>query len=50
VEIKTDENENIRPVKGKNIERIDGVVATVNAMARAMVNEEKPKKPGVIFL
>ncbi|MFA5385566.1 MAG: terminase TerL endonuclease subunit, partial [Eubacteriales bacterium] len=35
VEIKTDENENIRPVKGKGIERIDGLVATINAMARA---------------
>ncbi len=38
--VKTDENENIRPVKGKGIERIDGLVATINAMARAIVNED----------
>ncbi len=38
VEVKTDENENIRPVKGKGIERIDGLVATINAMARAMLD------------
>ena len=38
VEVKTDENENIRPVKGKGIERIDGLVATVGAMSRAIVN------------
>ncbi|MDD5502575.1 MAG: terminase large subunit [Candidatus Thermoplasmatota archaeon] len=40
VEIKMDENENIRPVKGKGIERIDGLVALINAMARAMLNED----------
>ena len=37
--IKTDENENIRPVKNKSTERIDGLVALVNAMARAMLYE-----------
>jgi len=38
IEVKQDENENIRPVKGKRVtERIDGVVATINAMARAML-------------
>lgn len=42
VEIKTDENENIRPVKGKGVERIDGLVAMINAMARAMLNEPSP--------
>lgn len=41
VEVKTDENENIRPVKGKGIERIDGLVAMINAMARAMLNQPK---------
>lgn len=41
VEIKMDENENIRPIKGQNIERIDGLVATLNAMARAIVHEDK---------
>lgn len=42
VEVKTDENENIRPVKGKGIERIDGLVAMINAMARAMLQDQKP--------
>jgi len=41
VEVKTDENENIRPVKDKSIERIDGLVAMINGMARAMVYEDK---------
>lgn len=41
VEVKTDENENIRPVKGKGIERIDGLVAMNNAMARAILHEDK---------
>ena len=40
VEVKIDENENIRPIKGKGIERIDGLVAMVNAMFCAMRNEE----------
>ena len=40
VEIKMDENENIRPVKGKGIERIDGLVAMINAMSRAMLEED----------
>jgi len=42
VQVKMDENENIRPVKDKSTERIDGLVATVNAMARAMLSVEKP--------
>ena len=40
VQVKMDENENIRPVKGKGTERIDGLVAMVNAMARAMLRED----------
>ncbi len=40
VEVKMDENENIRPVKGPKIERIDGLVAMNNAMARAILNED----------
>jgi len=49
VEVKMDENENIRPVKGRGTERIDGLVALINAMARAMLYEgtsvydERPK-------
>ncbi len=39
-EVKTDENENIRPIKGPKTERIDGLVATINAMARAMLQED----------
>ena len=41
VEVKSDENENVRPVKDKSKERIDGLVATINAMARAMLEENK---------
>lgn len=41
VRVKTDENENIRPVKGKGIERIDGIVALFNAMDRALRHEDK---------
>ena len=37
---KINENDDIRPVKGKGIERIDGVVGAINAMARAIVNED----------
>ena len=40
VEVKIDENENIRPVKGKGTERIDGLVAMINAMNRAMIQED----------
>jgi len=40
VETKMDENENIRPVKGKKIERIDGVVGMINAMSRAILQED----------
>jgi phage terminase large subunit-like protein len=54
VEIKIDENENIRPVKGRGKERIDGLVAMINAMNRAMlVKEEKQtvyKKRGVLWV
>ena len=40
VEVKQDENENIRPVKKKNTGRIDGLVATITAMDRAMRHED----------
>ena len=39
VEVKSDESENIKPVKSKSVERIDGLVAFVNAMARAILEE-----------
>ena len=36
VEAKMDENENIRPIKDKSTGRIDGIVAAINAMDRAL--------------
>jgi phage terminase large subunit-like protein len=41
LEGKIDENDNIRPVKGKATDRIDGVVAMINAFAR-VINAEDP--------
>lgn len=38
LEVKRDANENIRPVKDRKSERIDGFVALVNAMARARLH------------
>lgn len=45
LEVKTDENGNIRPVKNKASGRIDGIIALLNALARAMLL--KPQKPSV---
>jgi len=39
LEVKEDENGNIRPIKGKSTERIDGIVALINALARAILHE-----------
>lgn len=44
VEVKSDENENIRPVKGKGTERIDGLVALINAMFCAIRHEDPTSK------
>lgn len=41
LEVKVDENDNIRPVKGKATDRIDGFVAMINAFARC-INAEDP--------
>jgi phage terminase large subunit-like protein len=38
--VKKDENENIRPVKDKSTERIDGIVAMVNAICCAIVHAD----------
>lgn len=38
--VKKDENDNIRPVKDKSTERIDGIVAFINALARAILRED----------
>ena len=40
VTVKSDENENIRPVKMKGTKRIDGVVALIMALGRAMMQEK----------
>ncbi len=53
VEIKMDENESIRPVKSKSTERIDGLVAMINAMARAILEQDSTsiyEKRGIIAL
>ena len=41
LEVRQDENDNIRPVKGKATDRIDGVVAMINAMNRVIAGEDK---------
>lgn len=45
VQVKQDENENIRPIKIKGTKRIDGVVALIMALSRAIVYESN--KPSV---
>jgi phage terminase large subunit-like protein len=39
--VRMDENENVAPAKKKSTGRIDGVAATINALARAIVHEDK---------
>lgn len=41
--VKKDENDNVRPVKDQSTERIDGIVALVNAIARAILHEAPTK-------
>lgn len=41
--VKSDENENIRPAKDKSTDRIDGVVALIMALSRAMFHVEHRK-------
>lgn len=48
--VKKDENENVRPMKDKSTERIDGIVALINAIARAMLQPNNQEEPGVFFL
>ena len=55
IEVKIDENENVRPVKGKGIDRIDGIVALINALDRAIRHQDDNKCPynsgrGIIML
>lgn len=48
--IRTDPNENIAPDKSKATERIDGIVAAVIALARAIVPKEPPPTPQIVQL
>ncbi len=46
---KRDDNDNIRPIKERDEHKIDGVVALIMALGRAMVTEE-PADVGIILL
>jgi phage terminase large subunit-like protein len=46
---KRDENDNIRPIKERDENKIDGVVALIMALGRAMVVEEQ-SEAGIIQL
>jgi phage terminase large subunit-like protein len=48
--IKIDVNENIRPVKDRNTGRIDGIVALIMALSRAIRRQEPSEYPGVFVL
>jgi phage terminase large subunit-like protein len=48
VVVETDPAENIKPSKAKAKQRIDGMVATIMALSRAIVHEEKPEWNGEI--
>jgi phage terminase large subunit-like protein len=50
VETKVDVNGNIRPVKGKGIERIDGVIGLINAMTRALLHKEENTDAGLFVI
>ena len=40
---------NLKPAKDKGIERIDGIVATIMAIGRAMVAQEEPQPEYSMF-
>jgi len=44
LDVKTDPAGNIKPDKEKATEKIDGIVAMIMALDRALRNEEKPRK------
>lgn len=48
--IKTDLNENIRPVKDRNTGRIDGIVALIMALSRAILRREDRDYPRAFVL
>jgi phage terminase large subunit-like protein len=50
VNVVVDGNGNIKPMKNKSADRIDVIVAMINGMVMAALNEENQKQPGIIFL
>lgn len=50
VTVKTDLNENIRPVKDKTTGRIDGIVALIMALSRAILRREPSEYPRAFVL
>lgn len=50
VNVAVDGNGNIKPMKNKSTDRIDLIVAMINAMAIAMRMESEEQQPGIIFL
>jgi phage terminase large subunit-like protein len=40
---------NLKPAKDKSTERIDGIVATIMAIGRALVAQEKPQPEYSMF-
>ena len=40
---------NLKPAKDKSTERIDGIVATIMAIGRAMVAQEEPQPMYQVF-
>ena len=47
--VETDAAGNVKPSKKKSREKIDGVVATVMALSRAIVNEAEAPKQKIIY-
>jgi phage terminase large subunit-like protein len=41
--------DNLKPAKDKSAERIDGIVATIMAIGRAMVAQEEPQPEYSLF-
>jgi phage terminase large subunit-like protein len=40
---------NLKPTKDKSTERLDGIVATIMAIGRAMVAQEQPQPSYQVF-
>jgi phage terminase large subunit-like protein len=50
VTIAQDAAANLRPAKDKSTERIDGIVAAIMAIGRAMVAQDEPQPAYPVFL